>query len=870
MHTECSGPSSENAILHGARRAIRATAVLLTAIFLALLSPPAMTQPNFDIGESQFAMRCLAQGRGVAITPVNLIYDENLKLTHRFSHVDVGNDYMFIGDAWGYEAPWSTNHQPTGDIDEVKDTLGCAEYKIVIWPISFRLDLTDAHWGAGDDNSVYKILVDLEDNGVSIYVRSPGAQGTWSNAIAVQNGARYTYWDVIRATHDANYIRERTTHNDKTFHVIGEDNLLPLPSTGVTSARLDVNLSVHVDIAVPDGSTLLIEGYSQSPGPGPTTTLEFDFATGLTVYGELSTIETQVANEWILFTSSEASPAPGDWRGVHCVGSPRVWLNRASILYAINGLHVEQCDDVESYSLYVYHCIGEGVWMESSSGVHRTLRSSFHTDNGVRIEGGSDVEIHDAIIGYSSSSNGVVVLDNSSARVQNAALLENRAHGVLVSGGARVVIDSCEIAGASLETGDYWSGVYGLYNDEWITVRRSRIHEFYSGIRMEYAMVNGYESPVDPVRWSNADSLGRNCVYNDSVNLIGYHSTFEFGRAYNNGLTPHYQGGQNSIFNPLAHPFQYQGIFHHSTAWLERNFWDGNTNFNVMDSEVKTTAPLWADSSDCPGGGARLLPLAGPVHSSSFLEMYASWEAMEADSLMRVLYDARSTLTSAEAVAGFGLLWRIGDASEAESFFQRVISNSARAEILVPAYRYVAAARMRQRDWSGAVTAFQAMAGQAGYGEMSYTGAQAMAALCMHLGGTTASGRASLDTLLAAYPADVSLRTVDLLIGGQARAPVPKSAGREPASAGGYELHAAYPNPLSTHSALSFTLPETGHATLTVHDIGGRTVARLADGTHARGVTHVRFDSGDLPAGVYVLRLTAGEVTLTRMLHILK
>ncbi len=68
-------------------------------------------------------------------------------------------------------------------------------------------------------------------------------------------------------------------------------------------------------------------------------------------------------------------------------------------------------------------------------------------------------------------------------------------------------------------------------------------------------------------------------------------------------------------------------------------------------------------------------------------------------------------------------------------------------------------------------------------------------------------------------------------------------------------LLSAYPNPFHSQTTLRFTLPVPGPVRLTVYDVLGREVARLADG-YAEGGEHVAtFDGSALPAGVYVWHL---------------
>ncbi len=841
------------------------TAALSLLVVPTLFATVALAQLNFDIGDSEIAIRNNAQDDpGVSISLVNLVFDENLKLTHRFS--DVLSTTINPSEVWGYDGPWSFD-QAAGEVDYVMDTLGCGEYSIGIANITFRLNLTDAHWGAGSNSTVYKVLVDYLGSGsVNLYVRSPGAMGTWSSAITVTNGASFTYWGLIRATHDANYARERTSFNNKTFHVTGSDNLLPLPSTNVTSARLDVNLSVHTDIGVPSGSSLLIEGFDLAP---TNTTLSFDEQTGLTVEGTLRTMEHRFANEWIVFSSSAQSPARGDWDGVYCVDANQIWLNRATIMYATHGLHTENCLDVQTYSLTTLECDGDGVLMESSSGIHRDLASNSNYESGIRIQSGSNVEIYNSSFYGSITANGVAVVDNSISRIQQSFVHSNHAHGIVATGGARVIIDTCEITSNGATGADAWSGVYGLNNDCWITLRHSNVHHQYYGIGMNWAMINGYESPTSPVEWSNADSLARNCIWEDTLNLMGYQALFELGRTYSDGTAPHYQGGESSIYY-LSPVFRFQGAFVNSEVYLERNYWHNNYAFQVNNTTLSTLDPLQADSAGCYFGEG-FTGGSGGVINSTALTLYQQWATLTPDSLMRTLYAGRFTLAMSAVSSGLSLLWRTADASTVEAFCANLIANSTRKEILLPAYRYVAAARMYDHDWSGARTAFDAMAGQAARAaESNYTSARAMAALALYLDGDARAARASLDTLLTAFPGDMALRTVETLIGGRAATSTPRAASEMIATPSGIALHEAHPNPFDASSTVAFTLPEATTVALTVHDVNGRVVRRLADGMYPAGRTQLRFDRGDLPAGVYLLRLSASEAILTRNVLIIR
>jgi hypothetical protein len=66
------------------------------------------------------------------------------------------------------------------------------------------------------------------------------------------------------------------------------------------------------------------------------------------------------------------------------------------------------------------------------------------------------------------------------------------------------------------------------------------------------------------------------------------------------------------------------------------------------------------------------------------------------------------------------------------------------------------------------------------------------------------------------------------------------------------------PNPFSASTSLSFVLPAAGPVRLTVHDVAGREVARLADGWTDAGHHSVTFRGDGLKSGVYWYRLSAG------------
>jgi len=80
----------------------------------------------------------------------------------------------------------------------------------------------------------------------------------------------------------------------------------------------------------------------------------------------------------------------------------------------------------------------------------------------------------------------------------------------------------------------------------------------------------------------------------------------------------------------------------------------------------------------------------------------------------------------------------------------------------------------------------------------------------------------------------------------------------------------AYPNPFNPVTTIRFVLPKEGHAELTVTNILGEEVARLANGHHAEGEHAVVFRADRLSSGVYFYTLRSAGIVQTKKLLLLK
>jgi hypothetical protein len=90
-----------------------------------------------------------------------------------------------------------------------------------------------------------------------------------------------------------------------------------------------------------------------------------------------------------------------------------------------------------------------------------------------------------------------------------------------------------------------------------------------------------------------------------------------------------------------------------------------------------------------------------------------------------------------------------------------------------------------------------------------------------------------------------------------------------------YQLMQNYPNPFNAGTVIEFALPVPTHAVLEVYDILGRRVATLLDADLAVGRHRVEWRGVNqagraVASGVYLYRLRAGEIGLSRKLTLLK
>ncbi len=85
-----------------------------------------------------------------------------------------------------------------------------------------------------------------------------------------------------------------------------------------------------------------------------------------------------------------------------------------------------------------------------------------------------------------------------------------------------------------------------------------------------------------------------------------------------------------------------------------------------------------------------------------------------------------------------------------------------------------------------------------------------------------------------------------------------------------FALSQNYPNPFNPTTAISFTLPDAGFATLSVYNLNGQLVANLVNEQMSAGQHSVMFNAESLASGTYLYRLKFGDTVLTRKMLLIK
>ena len=79
-----------------------------------------------------------------------------------------------------------------------------------------------------------------------------------------------------------------------------------------------------------------------------------------------------------------------------------------------------------------------------------------------------------------------------------------------------------------------------------------------------------------------------------------------------------------------------------------------------------------------------------------------------------------------------------------------------------------------------------------------------------------------------------------------------------------------YPNPFNPWTSIPFTLPENADVSIQVYDLKGHEVAHLLSGPLAAGYHVTRWNASSMSSGLYLVKMTANDISITRKITVLK
>jgi hypothetical protein len=79
-----------------------------------------------------------------------------------------------------------------------------------------------------------------------------------------------------------------------------------------------------------------------------------------------------------------------------------------------------------------------------------------------------------------------------------------------------------------------------------------------------------------------------------------------------------------------------------------------------------------------------------------------------------------------------------------------------------------------------------------------------------------------------------------------------------------------YPNPFNPVTTIVYQIPRNSHVKLEVFDVLGQLLKTLVNEPQVAGTYQIQFEASDMSSGVYLYRLTAGEVRITKRMLLLR
>lgn len=85
-----------------------------------------------------------------------------------------------------------------------------------------------------------------------------------------------------------------------------------------------------------------------------------------------------------------------------------------------------------------------------------------------------------------------------------------------------------------------------------------------------------------------------------------------------------------------------------------------------------------------------------------------------------------------------------------------------------------------------------------------------------------------------------------------------------------FELYQNYPNPFNPSTTISFSLPRSTNVKISVYNLIGEKVDEILNGSLDAGIHQIIFNASNLHSGMYLYKLEAGNISLTKKMILIK
>ncbi len=85
-----------------------------------------------------------------------------------------------------------------------------------------------------------------------------------------------------------------------------------------------------------------------------------------------------------------------------------------------------------------------------------------------------------------------------------------------------------------------------------------------------------------------------------------------------------------------------------------------------------------------------------------------------------------------------------------------------------------------------------------------------------------------------------------------------------------FEITGIYPNPFNSTTTIEYAMPFVSEVSLNLYNLSGQRIETLVNGRLQAGVHHVTLNAGDLPSGLYFVKLEGSGQSFTRKIMLLK